>query len=112
METFLQRMFASVKNVLSHDVWPFVEGLFQKIALDNLHALAPLAEAALIEAEHDLPVLFSQGVEGFLKVFNSTVAGLLQKAQAAALQVTTTDIITAAHAAVVNAEAKVAAAKP
>jgi len=108
-QTWLGALFSGIQNVLTHEIWPWVENLFKAIALDNIKVLAPLAEEALTEIEGELPVLLAQGSEGFLKVFNATVSGTLQKAEAAALQVTTTDVITAAHAAVVNAQAKAAA---
>jgi hypothetical protein len=110
--TFLGNMLAKLKaaaapiiNVVEHVAWPFVENLFTTIALDNVHALEPLAVEALGEVEGELRVLFSQGVEGFLKVFDATVAGLYTKATAASLKVSETDILTAAHAAVLNAKA-------
>lgn len=103
-------LFSSIVDVVEHEAWPFIETLFKTIALDNIKALAPLALAALSEVEGELPVLFSQGAEGFLKVFNATVAGTLQKAEAASLNVTETDVITAAHAAVLNAKAALPAA--
>ena len=105
MTTWLNRMFTSIQSVLSHEVWPFVEGLFSTIALDTIQALAPIAEKAVADIGAELPLLLTQGTEGFLKAFNATVATTVQGAEAAGIQAASSDLITAAHAALVNAQA-------
>ena len=109
LKTDASKVWSAFTNVVQHDAFPFVETLFSTIALDNIKALQPLAEAALSEIEADLPLLFSQGAAGFLKAFNTVGASLLQKAEGAALNVTETDILTAAHAVLINAKAKLGA---
>lgn len=107
-ETFLK----SIVNVVEHEAWPFIQTLFHSIALDAIAKLKPLAEQALVETlaelETDLPTLFADGGTDFLKAFNSIVAKLFQAAETDVKDATTTDVLAAAHAVLLNAKATIA----
>lgn len=99
--TWLGRMFASIGSVFTHEVWPWFSALLSSIALDTIHKLQPDAIAAVEEIVTDIPLLLSQP-GNFLKAFNAVVANLFQKAEAAGIQATDSDIMAAAHAALAN----------
>jgi hypothetical protein len=107
--TWFGRFIGGIEGFFTHDAFPFLKTLFYGTLMDEIHALAPLAEGAVAALEAELPLLLTQGSEGFLKAFNATVAGTTQAAEAAGLNVATHSVITASQAALANAEAKLKA---
>lgn len=99
--TWLGSMFAGIANVVTHEVWPWVETLFSTIALDTVAALKPLAEQALTEIEGDIPALLANPAS-FLQVFNDVVAKLITAAEAAAIPAAMHDIIATVQALLAN----------
>lgn len=104
--TWFGRFISGIQNFVTHEAFPFLENLFKTTLMDEISALAPMAEAAVEQIAADLPLLLSQGTEGFLKAFNGVVASTKQSAEAAALTVADHSIITASQAALVNWQAK------
>lgn len=96
--TWLGNMWTGIKNVFEHEVFPWFENLISLIALDNLAKLKPIAETAIAEVAAEAPLVLTNHND-FLKAFNATVAKTVQGAEAAALDVTTHDILTASQAA-------------
>jgi hypothetical protein len=104
--TWFGRFIYGIQNFVEHDAFPFLENLFKTTLMDEVAALAPIATQALASIEGALPML-ATGTEGFMKVFNQTVATTVQNAEAAGLSVGTHSIITAAQAALSNAQAAI-----
>lgn len=99
MNTWLGNMITAIKNVFSHEVGPWVLNLLSQVQLDLVAALKPLALEAVSELPAEVAQYTSGDTNGALKAFNATVAGTLQKAEAAGLQVGIHDLTTAASAA-------------
>jgi hypothetical protein len=78
-----------------------MENFLKQTALDEIHALEPLATAAAAEVVADVPTMLSNP-GGFLGALTGIVDSTFSKAQAAGLQVAQSSITTAAQAALHN----------
>jgi hypothetical protein len=93
--TWFQRMFMGIQNVLSHDVWPWIQSWVNTVALDELAMVKTHVEFALAGLDQDLVALAQTGnTEAFFKVFNATVASTVQSIEAAGLNIAKGSIIT------------------
>ena len=101
LENWFANGLKGIENFLSGTAWPFLKIFFLSLVESEITVLQPLAEDAVKEVEAQIGSAFSNPGD-FLKFLNGVVANLLQKAEAHALQVAETSIVTAAQAAIAN----------
>ena len=89
--TFLGNLGHAIGLFFSHEVAPFLIGLWHMIQMDVMKQLIPIAMA---EADKLDQALLTGGYEGFLKAFNAMVPAVLQAAESAGLNASIHDVLT------------------
>jgi hypothetical protein len=92
---------ATLTDFLKHEAFPFIENFLKQTALDEIHALTPLAMEAAKEVVTDINKLFENPGQ-FMADVSAIGRSTLQKAEAAGLQVAETSVVTASQAALHN----------
>lgn len=93
--------WSAVSDFMAHDAIPFIENFLKQTALDEVHALAPLATEAAAAIVADIPALFSEPGK-FLGAVTAVADSTWQKAQAQGISVAESSVLTAATAALHN----------